>query len=71
MFLIIGGEKNMTYTATYVQSDLSKLIIDVIGSAFNAIIDNVALLVLLVILGMIVYMCRGLLGNLVGMIHFK
>jgi hypothetical protein len=61
----------MAYTATYSQGDLSKLVIDIVGAVFNAIIQNVALLVLLVILGVIVFMCRGLISNLFGMIKLK
>lgn len=61
----------MAYTATYVQADLSKLIIDAVGAAFNAVVQNISLLILLVILGMIVYMCRGVIGSLFSMIRFK
>jgi hypothetical protein len=61
----------MAYTSQYTQGDLSTMIMDLIGTVFAVMIENVGLLILLVILGVIVYLCRGLIGSLFGMIRFK
>ena len=51
----------MTYTAKYTTNDIEAMTIDVFGTATNAIVDWVDLLVLLAIVGVALSVIAGIL----------
>ena len=61
-----------TYTATYATTDIATIIIDFMGFILVALVTNAPLLITLIILGMIVYLLRDIIRNLIGgMLRFK
>lgn len=62
----------MAYSATYTVADIDDIIIDFIGTVMAALVDNALILVTLIILGIIVYLTRDLIRNLIGgLLHLR
>ena len=57
-----------TYTPAYASTDIATITIDFIGSVMATMVDNVAILVTLIILGIIVFLTRDIIRNLLGSI---
>jgi len=62
----------MAYSPTYEVADISAIVIDFIGTLMATMVDNAVILVTLIILGIIVYLTRDLIRNLIGgLLHLR
>lgn len=56
----------LAYTATYATSDISNMVIDVIGGLFNALAGNIGtiavIIVVLIVLGLALDLFTGIFG---------